>query len=171
MPAQKIKTKKSYSKRFLWLWEFFGIYIVIALFVAGFWLLCFGQFQIVWWALASLVIARLIFSSLMYLLYKKARPYQTHRFTPPHSWLFSPLTDKHNAFPSDHAASFASVTSVLLLYVPVLGVALFICMILNGFARVRLGYHDWWDILAGWIVGFAAGSLVYLLIANNLVKF
>ncbi len=144
------------SPAFRRFWAFWGIYSVLLLFIISGYLLFIGEWKKVLLAFLAFVLARLILSPFIYLFYKKARPYQVLNFIPVHSWLFSEPTIKPNSFPSDHAASWASISLVLGYFFPPFGITLILFMIINGMARVVLGYHDEKDILAGWLAGLVS---------------
>ncbi|HVY67503.1 MAG TPA: phosphatase PAP2 family protein, partial [Patescibacteria group bacterium] len=134
-------------------WLFWGIYSTLLIFAAAVYLLAVGRWQAVVLAAAAFILARLIISPLIYLFYRERRPYQALQFTPVKSMLFSMPTARANAFPSDHAASFASIIAALAWRAPWLGLALVIVLALNGLGRVVLGYHYPNQVLAGWLVG------------------
>lgn len=146
---------------FRWFLVFFGLYSIILVYVAGIFLVVDRKFQELFLVAAAFVLARLVISPLIFLFYKKQRPYQKLNFIPPNSlWLFSGTTSRNNSFPSDHAASFAAITLSLFWFYPLFGFILFPIAILNGVARVMLGYHHISDILAGWLMGAFAGWVV-----------
>ncbi len=142
-----------------WFWQFWGIYSVFFVFAISLYFLLTLRQGIVILALCAFVIARLIISPLIYLVYKKERPYQKFKFVPIQSILFSKSTKRLNSFPSDHAVSFASITSVFFWYSPDLGYLMIFVTILNGLARIVLGYHYPWHVLAGWIIGILSALL------------
>ncbi len=152
------------SPAFRGFWKFWGIYSVILIFIIGAYLLFIGQWREVIITLAAFVLARLIISPLIYVFYKKERPYQILHFIPVRSVLFSEPTSKHNSFPSDHAISFAAITTALWWYFPVLGMILVIVTLLNGMARIVMGYHYISHLVAGWLVGIiSALAVIYWL--------
>lgn len=152
---QRIKNSKTY-RSFVVFW---AIYSVLIAFIFGAYFLLAGNYKIILIALAALIFARLIVSPLIYVLYKKARPYQRFNFQPISSRLFSAITKRYNAFPSDHALSFAVVATVFYGASPLIGGLLFVFGVLNSWARVSLGNHDFWDVLGGWILGILSGIL------------
>ncbi len=158
------------SKAYRNFWRFWGIYSVLAVFAAGFYLLIIGQWRQVILALAAFVLARLIISPLVYLAYRKPRPYQRLHFVPQRSVLFSEPTTKANSFPSDHAASFAAVAVVVYWFFPVLGLILLAMTLINGWARVVLGYHYVLHVLAGWLVGLASALAIILWLAPIIIR-
>ena len=146
------------------IWSLFAIYTVGGVIVFFFVLLFSGYQNVAVVALASLFIARGVISPLVYLLYKKARPYQQYEFTTIFSKLLSTRSHIHNSFPSDHALSLAALSFVVLYFLPVVGWILLVLMLLNGYGRIVLGYHDWFDVIGGWIIGglVAWGSIVFI---------
>lgn len=157
---EKLKT----SRPFLWLWSFLGIYSVLIIFFAAGLLVAKGYHKQVLAAFLAFVLARAIISPLIYLFYKKARPYQALNFTPIHSKLFSEPTTRSNSFPSDHAISFSAIAFVLAYFFPALGPGLFVLVFLNGLGRIILGYHYPSHVLAGWIFGIiSAAGIIYFL--------
>jgi|ERR1051326_54519 membrane-associated phospholipid phosphatase len=146
-----------------------AIYSVVVLFFIGGFLSLRGQWQVVALAIIAFVLARLIVSPVIYLFFKKQRPYQRLKFVTVYSWLMSRKTAKQNSFPSDHAISFASIAMVFFWYMAAVGITIAVLAVLNGISRVLLGYHDVWDILGGWILGvlcalfivFSLGPLLF----------
>jgi undecaprenyl-diphosphatase len=158
---QKQLTERIFFRRF---WVFFGIYTVPVFFILGLYLLFVGQWKIVIAALAAFILARLIISPLIFLFYKRQRPYQKLKFTSYHSRLFSAATLRFTSFPSDHAISFASISGVCVYYHPHWGIVLIPLTLLNGIGRVVLGYHYVSDIIAGWLLGaLSAFAIIYWL--------
>lgn len=153
--------KLAENKIFRRFWVFWGLYSVLLIYAAGIYLLLGGKYKELFIAFVSFVLARVFINPLIYLFYKRQRPYQKLNFIPPHNpWLFSDITLRHNSFPSDHAASFAPITAVFFWFFPALGLALFVVMLLNGCARIIMGYHHIADILAGWVVGIISALVV-----------
>jgi membrane-associated phospholipid phosphatase len=77
-------------------------------------------------------------------------------------------TDPHS-FPSGHASRTAALTMVVLARDAVLAVILFaIWSLAVGFARVALGVHFLFDILAGYLLGLAVGFVLWPWIARGM---
>ncbi len=149
-------------------WTGVAIYSIPLLVIGGLYLVAIGKWQSVALALISFVIARGICSPLIALIYKKQRPYQKFGFVPPQSkFLFSAVTVRPNAFPSDHATSFASIAGVFMWFAPWLGIAIFVLAAFNGVGRIILGYHDEKDVTAGFVMGILV-SLIVLWSAQHL---
>jgi membrane-associated phospholipid phosphatase len=159
---QKRIAEKVFFRRF---WVFWGIYSVALVFIVALYLVSLGQIKIVGLAFAAFVLARVIISPLIFLLYKKQRPYQKLNFTTFYSRLFSAQTIKLTSFPSDHAISFAAISAVFCWYFPYLGFILIPTTLLNGLARIILGYHYVIDVAAAWVLGILSAILVICYIA------
>ncbi|HVY67947.1 MAG TPA: phosphatase PAP2 family protein [Patescibacteria group bacterium] len=153
------------NKVFRRFWTLAGVYIT-GFFYLGI-VLCFvpGLRPMVFLGFASFVFARFVICEGIYFFYKKVRPYQNLGFLPPIAPLFLSFDEKRsNSFPSGHAASLAAISAVCFVFSPLLGILGFAAAILNGAARVILGYHYLSDVLAGWAVGiFSAWAMVFWL--------
>jgi membrane-associated phospholipid phosphatase len=150
----------SESKIFRWFWKFWGIYSVLLIFGVGGYLLLLDKWREILLALAAFVLVRAIVSPLIYVFYKRQRPYQKLNFIPAHSVLLSEPTTRRSSFPSDHAISLAAIAATLFWFFPILGTVLIVITLLNGWARIVLGYHYVADILAGWVLGSLGAILV-----------
>jgi len=158
---EKLKTRTWYRRA----WVFFGIYSILAIFVLGL-VLIFGEYwKVVIVAAIAFLLARAVVSPIIFYFYKKQRPYQKFTFDPIYSKLLSLRSSKFNSFPSDHALSLASLAMVFYYYIPVVGVAMFVLMLFNGYARIILGYHDGKDIIGGFIVGILCALFTIYYIA------
>jgi membrane-associated phospholipid phosphatase len=118
---------------------------------------------------AAFVVARFVLTPLIARIYPKPRPYQVSGQVPTTSWFFSWATTKANSFPSRHVISLTTFSVIVFHIAPWLGVALLGVTVMTGWARVRLGFHDWWDILGGLILGALVAELVILL-SKNLIS-
>jgi membrane-associated phospholipid phosphatase len=159
---------------FRWFWLFCGVYILVIVLGLSIYLYAIGQRKVILITLMALVIARLIISPLIFYFYQKPRPYQKLNYLPVGSLfgslLFSPNTLRHTSYPSDHALSFAAITTVFFWYSPILGSVMILASILNGCGRVILGYHYAIDIISGWIIGIVCGCLVIYWLAPILFR-
>jgi undecaprenyl-diphosphatase len=146
-------------------WVFWGIYIV-AFYIFSAVLLLFPKYRM--WAILAFiafVLAKFVISGAISFFFKRVRPYQKLSFTPPtFPFLFSQLHKKSNSMPSTHAASLMAISVVCLIFLPILGILGLISTLINGIARVVLGYHYPSDVLVGWLVGLvtALASLYWL---------
>ncbi len=151
--------KLAASKFYRGVWGFFGVDMFFLPALVAMYFLAVGRVRVVFLALLSAFVARYVISPLIFLLYKKARPYQALKFTLSHTGLFSRVVERHNSFPSDHAVGLMAMSTVTFLYFPLWGAALFALTALNGLGRVILGYHYPVDVAAGWLLGFIFGVL------------
>jgi membrane-associated phospholipid phosphatase len=65
---------------------------------------------------------------------------------------------------SVHAASIASLATVALLYSRNLGIALWVCALAVGWARVRTGNHTPLQVLAGFLCAATVVLIVFQLV-------
>lgn len=119
-------------------------------------------------AIAAFMVARFVFIPVFNLFYSKPRPYQKYKFKPITSRLLSWESVKPTSFPSRHIISFASFGGALLLPMPMVGVYILLLGLLTGVGRVVLGFHDFWDIFAGILIGLILGLLVFLFFGHTL---
>lgn len=154
---RKIATEEGF-RRF---WEFCGIYSLLFLLASMVWFSFAYDWQITAFVFLVFILVRGIISPLIFLFYKKSRPYQRLGFVPIQNiYLLSGVTKRQNSFPSDHAGSFSAISMSVYFFFPALGIVLFILTVLNGLGRVVLGYHDIWDILAGWFLGISTALIL-----------
>lgn len=97
-------------------------------------------------------------------LLHEARPYTTH----PHVLLLANRSTDFS-FPSDHAVMAGAVATGLLIAWRRLGVVAAVLALLMAFARVYIGAHYPWDVLAGLLVGAVVVSLGWLVLARVLI--
>lgn len=112
-------------------------------------------------ALVAFVFNRVILCNLIYLIYKRKRPYQKYSFSPLSSNWFSSLTTKATSFPSRHTLSLASLSTIFLLFSLPLGLVAMIVTLLTGAARVVFGFHYITDVLAGFLLGILGSVFIY----------
>lgn len=144
------------------LWVFFGIYALLFYgLIAGRLFFLPGGFRAVSVAIVAGFFTRYAVCEIFYFFHKKAHPYQRLGFKPPTSWLFSFADQKPDAFPSQHTATMAAVSAAIFMFNIYAGALAFLIALLTAMARVVLGYHDFADVIAGLILGSAAGLLVY----------
>jgi membrane-associated phospholipid phosphatase len=96
-------------------------------------------------------------------LFAEARPYVTH----PHMLRLAGFTTDFS-FPSDHAVMGGAVAAGLLLINRRLGLFACVAAALLAFARVYIGAHYPWDVLAGLAFGASVTLLGWLLLRHPL---
>lgn len=111
-------------------------------------------------AFFALILARFMFVPLINSVYKKPRPYQKFGFAPNTAKLMSSLHDRPDAFPSQHVISMAAVSAAFWQVSPVLSAVGLGLSLLAGIARIILGYHDWYDVLGGLVLGAISAAAV-----------
>lgn len=143
------------------LWGFWAVDSVLLLFPLLIYFSLTGRLRIVLGALASAIFGRYLVSPLIYLFYKKARPYQSLKFALSRTGLFSRVVERNNSFPSDHATGLMAIAVFTVLFFPAWGAALFLLALFNGIGRVILGYHYPIDVISGWVLGTVCGVLAF----------
>ncbi len=68
-----------------------------------------------------------------------------------------------NAFPSGHAAFYFAFSTIIYFYNKKLGLGFFVLSILMSFSRIMVGYHWFYDIMGGVLVGVLSGVCVKIL--------
>jgi len=168
LSLQKIISERIWFRRF---WVFWAIYITI-FFYLGFAFFFSARYRVMaTLAFIAFLLARFVFCEIIYFFYKKTRPYQRLNFIIPTSKLLLSWTHKRsNSFPSGHAASLTAISTVTWFFLPALGLLGLIAALLNGIARIILGYHHLSDILVGWAIGILAGLITYFWLAPIIFK-
>jgi membrane-associated phospholipid phosphatase len=64
---------------------------------------------------------------------------------------------------SVHSASIASLSTLATLFFQSLGIALWLCAIIVGWARIRTGNHTPLQVLAGWGVALTGVLLAFMI--------
>jgi undecaprenyl-diphosphatase len=101
-------------------------------------------------AAVGLIVNKIISSA-----WHRDRPYATHHVA--HIW--GPRkTDA--SFPSDHASAAFAIAVAVLLIDPLVGAAFVLLAVLIAIGRVVVGEHYPGDVLAGALIGTAAGILI-----------
>jgi undecaprenyl-diphosphatase len=77
-------------------------------------------------------------------------------------------TDPHS-FPSGHASRTIAIALVVMAGgPPTAGAALFLWSLAVGLARIILGVHYLYDVLAGYLVGLGIGLVMWILVALDI---
>ena len=90
------------------------------------------------------------------------------------------VTENSYSFPSGHAMINMALYTVLIIYAyksikskrikyPLI-IAMMLLVIAIGFTRIYLGVHYAGDIIGGWLLGFAIGLSVYMLMKNSSIN-
>ncbi|MEZ4180158.1 MAG: phosphatase PAP2 family protein [Candidatus Doudnabacteria bacterium] len=143
-------------------WQFWSNYSLLILFILP---VCILRGRLSWQTLliafGAFVIARFVVITILNLFYQKPRPYQKYNFEPIASKLLSWKTSRQTSFPSRHMISLGAIAGVILLDNLWLGLVLFVVAALAGLGRVRLGFHDYYDISVGLVLGGVIGVMVW----------
>lgn len=112
--------------------------------------------EIIMLSFGSAVIARLGIVALIRHFYYHPRPFlviqNVHQLLP---------HDMESSFPSGHMAFYFALATVLYHYHKKVGIVAFVLSGLMGFARIFVGVHWPFDIVAGMVVGIITALLVY----------
>jgi|GEM_PF-907572 undecaprenyl-diphosphatase len=158
---QNWQRKLETNKLFRYWWQFWSNYSFVFYLIAGFILLFEDNLvAIIILGLTSFVVARMIITVAINSVYKKQRPYQKFNFNVITSRFFSMRDVNFNSFPSRHSIAYASVAGSILVFNPIVGIALLIVTVVTGVARVILSYHWPSDILTGLTLGSITGYLL-----------
>jgi undecaprenyl-diphosphatase len=109
-------------------------------------------------SLLTVLLARGIIVSAIYMFYSRPRPFIQLEFRP----LLEPIGQ--SSFPSGHAAAFAALAFSLWPYSRPASVLLFSGAVLNGVGRMYAGVHWLSDVVAGLIIGAVAALFIELLV-------
>lgn len=149
------------SKGYRWFWQGWGLYGVLVYFVLAVIFLFQPQgWKIIFLAVLAGLVTRYAVCGLFVVFYKKPHPYQSLKFDPPTSWLFSFQDNKFDAFPSQHSATTAAIAAAFWQFNPLWGVVAMAAALVIGIGRIIIGYHDLRDVLAGLLIGSASGLII-----------
>jgi undecaprenyl-diphosphatase len=159
--------KLATSKGFLNFWTFFGIQVMYVYIALALVMTLFQKTRVTGIAiLCAFVLGKFCISKFLALSFVKKRPYQLYGFIPRASGFFSRVDEQFDSFPSGHTTSLITVSTVLFSFSPMVGTVSFVITLITGVARVVLGYHFVWDIVAGVLIGTVSG--LFLIAVMNL---
>lgn len=164
---EKLKRLKSYR----YFWVCWGIYSTL---VFGFPTVYFLAFRRDWKAVLLITFTGLfthyVLAKSIHIIHRKFHPYQRLNFIPPSSWLFS-LTDKvADAFPSEHVSTMSALSLAVYFFSHGWGLVVFFVTLMASLARIVLGYHDEYDVLAGWVLGLGSAYAIIYWVAPMILK-
>lgn len=167
----KQQAKLNASKNYRSFWVFWAIYSsLLYVIIAGYFFTLKEGWKTVALGVGSALFARYVVCEIVDYFYKKQHPYQKYKFRPPTSWLFSFSDERPDAFPSQHALFFTATLPSIWFLSPALGIAALIIVVFISVARIILGYHDFVDVVGGWITGLITGLLIFHFCAPILIK-
>lgn len=127
---------------------FFAVYVgyILLAFLIYLWLTRPDSKRMVVVALIAAIFARLVITNIIRFLYVHPRPFDVMQVR-------QLISESGSSFPSGHAAFFFALSAVVYIYDRKLGWVFFVISALMGFARIYVGVHWPFDILAGVVVG------------------
>ena len=134
-----------YLEYFIWL----ALVILLAFNIKKYW-------KIVLEAIMAGVVSRFILTTLIRLLWFRARPFVALNFIP----LINKSADEAS-FPSGHASFYFAVSTIIYLYNKKLGNLFYIATFLITIFRIFVGIHWPADIFAGAILGIAVALIIH----------
>ncbi len=114
------------------------------------------ELKMIFYAVASVILSRLIITEIIRYFYHSPRPFVVYSFVPL-------IYDYANSFPSGHAAFFFGLATVIFLFHKKWGIAYFSGAIIIVLSRIMAGVHWPSDILGGIIVGVGSAILINFL--------
>lgn len=143
-------------------WKFFGLYGIIIYPALGVYFLTFpGGWKVVLLIAVSGLFAHYILAKLVHKIYVKQHPYQRLGFKPPWTRFLSLTDTVPDAFPSEHTITIMAICASIYMIFPLWGSVAFLVNLLIVRGRIIMGYHDWADVLAGFVLGLVSGYGVY----------
>jgi len=109
-------------------------------------------------AMVSGILARFVITNIIRWIWSRPRPFNILENI---NLLLPQKTEP--SFPSGHASFYFAISTVVYLYNKKLGYLFFAVTFLMGLARVFVGYHWPFDILAGAVIGIFSGLVVFYL--------
>jgi undecaprenyl-diphosphatase len=112
-------------------------------------------------ATLSALVARLIIKPFILLFYSEPRPFMVLHYVRP--LISTSASENFQSFPSGHALFFFALATTVYLFNKKWGLFYLISALLIGVARVYVGIHWPFDIIAGMFIGIITGWLSFLL--------
>ena len=122
------------------------------------------NWEMVFTALASALVARFGVAELIRFFYDRPRPFEA--LSGVHQLIFR---DGGGSFPSGHATFYFAIAAVVSRYYPKASIIFYLAALNLSVARVQAGVHWPSDVLGGAVIGIAIGLLTYA-IAQKFLK-
>lgn len=114
------------------------------------------EFKMIFYAIVSAVLARLIITELIRYFYPHPRPFEVFNFVPL-------IYDYASSFPSGHAAFFFALATIIFIFHKKWGIVYFLGSFIIVLSRIMAGIHWPVDILGGMVVGIGSAILINFL--------
>ena len=114
------------------------------------------ELKMIFYAIISAVLARLIITELIRYFYPHPRPFEVFSFAPL-------IYDYASSFPSGHAAFFFALATIIFIFHKKWGIVYFLGSFIIILSRIMAGIHWPSDILGGLIVGIGSAILINFL--------
>lgn len=118
-------------------------------------LLFFKKRKIIFQVFLAAILSRLVITDIIRWIFPRVRPFVENQAN-----LLISQNPQESSFPSGHAAFYFAIAAVVYFYNKKAGLLFFIAAFLIGLARVFVGVHWPFDILAGALVGIFSGWLI-----------
>lgn len=111
----------------------------------------------------AIIFARGILTEIIRFFYHHLRPFEALNFTPL-------IGESGYSLPSGHASWFFALALVIFYFNRKMGIWYFVFAALNGLARIFVGVHWPFDVVAGALVGLGSGALTHVVLKPSLNK-